>query len=91
VFSVLICAPDAPELVDLSSLPAPEPLEGVLVAVAALAEGGAMLFRVPRRPELLLPRLSERGCTCLLVEHDDGAALLHVTRSRTHAQVDSVA
>ncbi|NOY89692.1 MAG: DUF2249 domain-containing protein [Deltaproteobacteria bacterium] len=89
VFSLLICAPDAPELLDLSELPAPEPFEAVLAAVAGLGDDASMLFRVPQMPNLLLPRLAERGFECRVAEHEDGAVLLHVERASATPDDDS--
>ena len=46
---------------DLVDLPAPEPMEAVLRAAADLAPGASLVARLPRFPNLLLPRLDERG------------------------------
>jgi len=80
VFEVEIQPPGAPEIEDLRDLPAPEPLERVLEAIAQLAPGAAFLARVPRYPRLLLPRLEERGMQWAVHEEPDQSALIHVRR-----------
>jgi len=80
IYSLLISAPDAPTLMDLSNLPAPEPLEHALEEAARIEPGHARLFRVPQRPNLLLPRLAERGLSVELALYNDGAALVYVRR-----------
>lgn len=70
----------APE--DLRDLPAPEPMERVLVAVSALPPGGVYLARVPRSPRLLVPHLRERGLVHQTYEEPDGSALVRVYRPR---------
>jgi len=71
---------EAPDPEDLRDLPAPEPLERVLVATASLVPGARYLARVPRRPNLLLPQLERRGLEWTLLEESDGTALLSVRR-----------
>lgn len=80
IYSLLIFAPGAPELMDLSDLPAPEPLERALEETARIEGGQARLFRLPKRPNLLLPRLAERGLSYEIAVYEDGAALVHVRR-----------
>lgn len=77
-WQLAIRGPRAPELIDLRDLPAPEPLEEILVRSAALTAGRAMLARVPRVPTLLLPRLSERGLEFEVHPEADGTAILHL-------------
>lgn len=74
---VEIAAADAPAVEDLRDLPAPAPLERVLAATAELG-ARTYLAHVPRVPQLLLPRLTERGLTFRVAELPDGSALLHV-------------
>ncbi len=74
---------EAPPLRDLRGLPAPEPLEQVLLARAELPTGGVLLARLPRRPELLLQRLSELGDLWNVLVLDDGSCLLHLSPSAT--------
>lgn len=81
-YEILVRGPAAPAPLDLRELPAPEPLEAVLRARAALQAGACLLARLPRRPELLLQRLSEFGDDWNLLELDDGSAILHVTRAK---------
>ena len=57
----LVVIRDAGELHDLADLPAPEPLEELLLAASALAPGEHLVARMPRFPRLLLPRLDQRG------------------------------
>lgn len=80
-WSIDVVVGGAPGLVDLSELPAPEPLERVLQATARLAEGEVFVARTPRVPRLLLQRLAERpGLRTEVHEHPDGSATLRVTR-----------
>jgi len=80
LYSLLISAAAAPPLMDLSDLPAPEPLERALEETAHLECGQARLFRVPKQPNLLLPRLTERRLSHEVALYEDGAALVHVRR-----------
>ncbi len=79
-FVVTAAGPTADGPLDLRDLPAPEPLEQVLLKSTALVPGASFLARVPRVPQLLLPRLTERGMTWRVVGLPDGSALLHVSR-----------
>ncbi|MDF1798312.1 MAG: TetR/AcrR family transcriptional regulator [Planctomycetota bacterium] len=65
-------------LLDLSELPAPEPMEALLLAAAELAPGEHLFARLPRFPRLLLPRLEERGLAWHAVELPDSSSLLHL-------------
>ncbi|MBW2461878.1 MAG: TetR/AcrR family transcriptional regulator [Deltaproteobacteria bacterium] len=81
-FQVTILGPDAADLIDLTSLEAPLPLERVLAATTTLEPGATAHFRTPMVPRILLPRLAERG-----VEHEackqlDGRGLLTIWRTR---------
>ncbi len=58
-----------PAIVDLRDLPAPEPLESILLATADLLPGGIHVARTPQVPELLFGRLRDRG---LAFDHVDG-------------------
>lgn len=69
-----------PPVEELTELPAPEPMERVLTAVAALPPGGVYLAALPHRPVPLLPHLAARGLTFASVERPDGTALLWVRR-----------
>ena len=91
VYSLLVSTSGAPELVDLSDLPAPEPLERALEETAQMDRGQARLFRVPQHPNLLLPRLSERGLSHEVALYEDGAALVHVRRPDDGAKPGSEA
>ena len=68
----------APELLDLRDFAAPEPMERVLLARGGAAAGQPLLARLPRRPELLLQRLSELGELWNVLVLDDGSCLLHI-------------
>lgn len=74
-FSVEVAAGGGP-IVDLTDLPAPEPLERVLALSAALPRGGTLAARLPRIPHLLLPHLTARGLSHSVHERSDGLALL---------------
>lgn len=79
-FGVEVLAPEAPCPEDLRELEAPEPLERILVATAALAPGASYAARTPRHPRMLLPRLAERGLAFEVYDEPDGSALVHVRR-----------
>lgn len=72
--------PEAPEVLDLRDLPAPEPLERMLAACAGLGAGGVVLARTPLVPYPLLPLLADRGLVATVHEQPDGTALIHVRR-----------
>lgn len=74
----LVVVRPAGELLDLSDLPAPEPMEELLLAVSNLATGAHLVARLPRFPRLLLPRLEERGLVWHAAELPDSGALLHL-------------
>jgi hypothetical protein len=73
---------EAPEILDLRDLEAPEPLERILEAAAGLAPGEALFARVPRFPRMLLPHLDRRGLAWEVYEEVDGTALVCVRRPR---------
>jgi hypothetical protein len=70
----------APEILDLRGLEAPEPLERILEASAALAPGAALLARTPRPPRMLLPQLERRALAWEVIEEPDGSGLVWVQR-----------
>ena len=80
LWEVEVLAPQAPDLVDLRDLEAPQPLEQVLLATSRLQAGQAAMFRVPRLPIALLPHLQARGIAHMTLQEWDGSALLHLRR-----------
>jgi hypothetical protein len=70
----------APEILDLRDLEAPEPLERILEASAALVPGAALLARTPRPPRMLLPQLERRALAWEMIEEPDGSGLVWVQR-----------
>jgi uncharacterized protein (DUF2249 family) len=80
VWTLELCAPGSAAALDLLDLEAPEPLQRILEASAALAPGARLLARVPRFPRMLLPRLAERGLGWEVYEERDGTALVCVRR-----------
>ena len=68
----------APDVVDLRELEAPEPMRRVLLAAAALKEGGIFLARLPHVPHPLFPLLDERKLRWWVHEEADHSALLAV-------------
>jgi TetR/AcrR family transcriptional regulator len=80
LWGVEILGSAAPEPEDLRELEAPEPLERILIATAALAPGASYTARTPRHPRMLLPRLAERGLAFEVYDEPDGSALVHVRR-----------
>ena len=69
----------APELVDLTEMEAPEPLERVLALASGLSAGASALAHVPRWPAWLLPQLNARGIGHEVVELTDGTAVVRLT------------
>ena len=72
----------APEILDLRDLEAPEPLERILEASAALTPGAALLARTPRPPRMLLPQLERRALAWEVIEEPDRSGLVWVQRPR---------
>ncbi len=56
---------------DVSDLPAPEPIEQVLDALADLPEGDTLRVRFPMEPVLLYPMLASMGMNWERVETAD--------------------
>jgi len=77
-WSVEVRAAGAREILDLRELEAPEPLERILEAAAALEPDAALLARVPRFPRMLLPQLEQRGLAFEIFEEPDESALVFV-------------
>jgi uncharacterized protein (DUF2249 family) len=73
-------ADDDASILDLRDLPAPEPLERILEACAALEPGDSLRARTPRFPGPLLPLLEARGLRFEVEEEPDGSALVRVWR-----------
>ena len=67
-------------VLDLRDLPAPEPMEEVLLAVEKLAPGEHFFARLPRFPRMLVAALEGRGCTWSSVLQPSGSAVLLVER-----------
>ncbi len=77
-WDVEVVAGDAPDIVDLRELEAPEPMQQILLA-AALLEGDKTLFaRLPHVPHPLFPLLQERNLRWWVHEEIDHSALLAV-------------
>jgi hypothetical protein len=72
--------PDAPSPLDLRDLEAPEPLQRILEASAALSPGAALLARTPRFPRMLVPQLERRSLYWEVFEEPDDSALVFVRR-----------
>jgi AcrR family transcriptional regulator len=77
--ALLVAEADA-ELLDLRELEAPEPMERLLLAAAALGAGERMLAQTPRVPQLLLPRLANDGVSFAVRKESDGTGLLLLWR-----------
>lgn len=71
--------PACPDPIDLTMLEAPEPLARVLERAAALADGDAALFRLPRCPALLPARL-DPALRLETAAAPDGVTLARVAR-----------
>lgn len=59
--------------VDARGLEPPQPLVVILEALARLPQGYAMRALTDRLPQLLYPRLEERGFIGKTQKHDDGS------------------
>lgn len=68
--------PDAQPIHDLTDLEPPEPMEQVLLRCHQMGQEELLLFRLPRCPRLIGPRLAERGMSWQTEELPDGSALL---------------
>lgn len=69
-----------PAPMDLRELEAPDPLEHILLALAALEPGDSIVARTPRLPAVLLPRLAERGLNHHTMTLPDGSALVCIRK-----------
>lgn len=65
-------------LLDLRDLPAPEPLVRALLAVEALAPGGALRVLTPMFPQPLLDVLRSRGVGYSTMAWDGGGCAITV-------------
>ena len=72
--------PQLETIADLRELEAPEPMEQCLLATADLKPRQAWLALLPRIPQLLLPRLAERGLAQHYLEQPDGTALIRICK-----------
>lgn len=79
-WSVQIGRPRLQAFADLSSLPAPEPLERLLEAVVGLRAGEVLVARLPRDPVLAKPHLEARGVAWRVRLRPDGTALVWIRR-----------
>jgi len=79
-WGIEIQRPDAPAIMDLRDLEAPEPLKRILEASALLTPGETLMARTPRYPRALLPQLDERGLDWKAIEEPDQSALVWVGR-----------
>lgn len=69
------------DLLEVSDLPAPEPLEATLRAAAALQPGASLVARTPRVARFLAERLPDLGVDGALVELADGSGLALIWRA----------
>lgn len=67
-------------VLDVRDLPAPEPFEQILLALARLEPGQGFVALTPRVPRLLLPRLEQRGFDFTVREEADGTAAVTIRR-----------
>lgn len=73
-------AGDAPVVLDVRGLPAPEPLERALSAAQALASGAELVVLTPLMPYPLLQLLSARGFEAAAEFLPGGQARVRVRR-----------
>jgi TusA-related sulfurtransferase len=71
---------ETPEVLDLSELSPPEPLERLLHAAAALGPGESLVALLPRDPVHARPHLVARGLAVEVAVRPDGRALVTVRR-----------
>ncbi|MEO5333774.1 MAG: DUF2249 domain-containing protein [Magnetococcus sp. YQC-5] len=67
-------------ILDVRTLPAPEPMIRVLEAVALLGPGATLTVIHHRIPHLLYPRLKERGLVVETEEQPNGEVVLLIRR-----------
>ena len=72
---------NAPPILSLSDLPAPEPMERLVGCVEQLVVGSCLLAHTPRLPRLLLRTLDKSCLDCAALEAADGTGLVWVGRS----------
>ncbi len=78
LWSVDIVVNAGADIIDLTDLEPPDPLEHVLKAASRLAAGSVYLARLPRFPRLLIPHLRERNVSFAISKAEDGAALVRL-------------
>lgn len=78
LWSVDVVVNGGTQIVDLTDLEPPDPLEHVLKAASRLGPGAVYLARLPRSPRLLIPHLRERNVLFAIANAEDGAALLRL-------------
>ncbi len=79
-FLLVIRGPEAPEVLDLRGLEPPEPMVRILTALQEGGPGAVLCARLPRRPNLLFPRLDERGIRHACLDLGEGRVFLHAVR-----------
>jgi hypothetical protein len=70
---------ETPDIVDLTELEAPEPMQQILLAATRLNDDETYFARLPHVPQPLFPLLKERGLCWWVHEETDQSALLAVT------------
>jgi hypothetical protein len=71
---------NTPDIIDLCSLEAPEPMERILFAGAQLGPEEVYLARLPHMPFPLLPILKQRGLDWQTHEEENGRVLILIRR-----------
>lgn len=79
-WALLLQSPEGPQLMDLTDLEAPEPMERILEAVADLEPGASLTAHTPCFPRPLLAQLDRRGLDWEAVEAADESGLVWVRR-----------
>ncbi|MBF0623506.1 MAG: DUF2249 domain-containing protein [Magnetococcales bacterium] len=72
--------PPTGNILDVSNLPAPEPLRRILERTALLRPGESLTVHHSRVPCLLYTRLAERGLAVTTDPRPDGPVVLVITR-----------
>jgi len=77
-WDIEVLGANAPNIVDLRGLEAPEPMQRILLAASRLGPDKTYLARLPHVPHPLFPLLRERGLRWWVHEEVDHSALLAV-------------
>ena len=69
-----------PDVIDLRTLEAPEPMEQILLACAQLGADEYFLARLPHTPYPIFPHLESRGLVWQLCQEAEDSTLILIRR-----------